>query len=261
VDSTDQIISRYSPIYLQEAESIKLFNRIDSKYILNSDLLPKLLDALQKDYRILDVQGQRNQSYQSLYFDTAGKNMYFAHHNGIQPRYKVRFREYKSSKAIFLEIKNKTNKGRTLKWRMHVDTIPSSLSESMQVFIANHIPYDPGMLIPQIYTDFNRITLIENNLKERVTIDTAISFKDENKTIYIPSLVIIEIKRELGHQGSSIERLLHTYHVKPKSASKYCLGIVLLTVGIKRNLFKPTILLINKLCPNEFTSDLIANAG
>ena len=53
---------------------------------------------------------------------------YNDHHNQRVNRHKIRFREYVDSGLIYLEVKCKTNKGKTVKKRLKVDKISKSLS-------------------------------------------------------------------------------------------------------------------------------------
>ena len=107
-----------APITLEEMDGVKLLNRIDSKYLTDEATLVAILsDAAAAGYRVLETGGARISPYDSVYFDTPGLRMFLDHHNRRLRRQKVRTRAYLNSGDAFLEIKKKTNKGRTRKKR------------------------------------------------------------------------------------------------------------------------------------------------
>ena len=113
-----ELAEKFSPISLQEMDSVALLNRRDTKFVMTNEQLLTALSALQNDYRILSVKGFRLNQYRTLYFDTADFDLYNLHINGRAERYKVRSREYMNSRTSFLEVKHKTRKGRTIKDRI-----------------------------------------------------------------------------------------------------------------------------------------------
>ena len=70
LESTDEVRA-IEPITLPEMDSIKLMNRIDSKYLTNEDVLLAILrDAHAEGYRALVVEGKKVSPYNSMYYDT-----------------------------------------------------------------------------------------------------------------------------------------------------------------------------------------------
>lgn len=250
VKQIDKIIHELNPILLDEAEKVKLFDRTDIKYIFHIKYLQELLDSLGGEYRVLEVQGIRNQLYRSLYFDTNRFQLYYGHLNGHLKRYKVRIREYSTSKTYFLEMKFKTNQGRTIKNRSKADKIALELSEDQKEFLKSLIPFSPSLLMAQTWTNFNRVTLIHREKAERVTIDTFPEWIFSEKKMALPSLVIAEVKRD-NKASSKFAQLLRQNHIRENGISKYCIGSALLGPNLKYNLFKPTLLSIKKICKNE----------
>jgi hypothetical protein len=246
----ESIIKDLKPIQLDEAEKVKLFDRIDIKYIFHINYLAEILKNLSGEYRILEVQGIRNQFYRSLYFDTGNYQLYFAHHNGHLNRYKVRFREYASTRTCFLEIKFKSNQDRTLKKRSVANEMLSNLTDTQELFLKDNIPYSRAVLEAQTWTNFNRISLIHKEKAERVTIDTRPQWIFSGKELLLSALVIAEVKRD-KMAWSSFANLLRQRHIHENGFSKYCIGTALLGPGLKSNLFKPTLLSIKKICKNE----------
>ena len=114
------IRNRMKPILLSEMKGICLMNRIDTKYMMPVNMLPQLLTRLEHDFRIQQVNGQTVGQYWTLYYDTKELEMYLNHHNCRLPREKIRMRTYLDSNLTFLEIKRKSNKGRTSKERIQL---------------------------------------------------------------------------------------------------------------------------------------------
>jgi len=114
LESIKNILDQFAPITLSEMDSVKLMNRTDTKFIFTTNELPKLLEELKNDYRLLDINGNKISRYESLYFDTEDFQLYHQHRCGKLNRYKVRFRKYVESELNYFEVKFKNNKGRTV---------------------------------------------------------------------------------------------------------------------------------------------------
>ena len=120
ISTIDSKLSQMDPITLEQMSGIKLMNRIDTKYLVDVRRLPALLDKAKSDYFVQEIAGKRKAFYRTLYWDTADAQMYIIHHDRKLNRQKIRVREYVESNLTFLEIKNKSNKGRTKKIRISV---------------------------------------------------------------------------------------------------------------------------------------------
>jgi len=250
VKQFENIIAGLNPIQLEEAEKVKLFDRTDSKYIFKLNQLEAILEKLTDEYRVLEVNGIRNQAYRSLYFDTDNFLLYYGHLHGRANRYKIRIREYVSTQTYFLEIKFKTNQDRTIKRRSLAKGIETELNESQIDFLTGSIPFSASLLKARTWTNFNRITLIHREKAERVTIDTSPQWIYSEKVLELPSLVIAEVKRD-KISASSFAGLLKSSQIRENGFSKYCIGNALIGPNLKYNLFKPTLLSIKKICKNE----------
>jgi VTC domain len=239
------------PISLGEMKSVRLMNRIDTKYLAPICLLPELLEFAASDFRIQQVNGHTISKYSTQYYDTQNLEMYTLHHNGKLPRQKVRLRTYVDSNLHFLEIKKKSNKGRTDKIRVELTDTPDFcgiLGTEWHEFIVRNSPYDECGLLPHINTSFERITLVNNNLSERITIDTNLQFLNcrNGKQSNIPELMIIELKQD-GRVHSKMKDFLFDRRILPKGISKYCLGTVMTDPTAKSNRFRVKVRYINKL--------------
>lgn len=248
----EKIIDSFLPISLKEMNDVKLLNRIDTKYMLGLDLLPHILDKIHPYYHVLDINNDKIFAYNSLYYDTDDNAMYLAHHNGKLNRYKIRFRKYISSDLSFIEIKYKIKGTRTLKFRTETEDIETSLSEKSRAYIAKHTPFEKCRLEPKVFTDFSRMTLVNKELTERVTIDLDLKFRYNGSSESIGNVVIIELKRDGTSQGSHLVDTLNHFGVFPKGFSKYCIGRAMLEGNLKYNNFKERLLTINKINDGKY---------
>lgn len=245
------ISNRMQPITLAEMKGIRLMNRIDTKYLAPSRLLPGLLERCRDDFRIQIVEGSNLSRYSTQYYDTKDLEMYTLHHNSKRPRYKVRLRTYVDSDLHFLEIKNKNNKGRTVKVRIQLfgdQTVCQPLPCNLNDFLGRHTHYTVDELFPHINTTFDRITLVNNNKSERITIDTNLSFYNcrTGHSKEMPELMIIELKQD-GKVPSKLKEFLVESRIPPVGISKYCLGTVLTNPLVKSNRFKSKLRYIQKI--------------
>ena len=245
-----RILERFDPISLDEMSSIRLMNRIDSKYLANEDQLSQLLEMAQEDYMIQSIDGIRQSEYRTTYLDDKDNIMYLNHHNGRLTRQKVRIRTYVDTNDYFFEVKLKNNHGRTKKKRIHLTDADSYIQDGAADFLAEHtmLPLTLSDLAPKLSNHFKRITLVNKGKTERLTIDRELSFHNEESGIdrNMDRLVVIEVKRD-GNTYSPIQELLREVRIFPSGFSKYCIGMALTTPGIKRNMFNERIRKIEKL--------------
>ncbi len=227
-------------------DEVKLMNRSDTKFVFHANLLQKILPLLQVGYRILETEGTRISSYHSLYFDTKDFLFYHQHHNGKKNRNKVRFREYLDSGLCFLEVKNKTNKGKTIKKRMRVDKIQEKLSGKLQSFVDNIIGEGHQLFLSH-QNNFKRITLVHKKNKERLTIDIGLRFKNNSVDGAIKDVVIAEVKQEKISRSSDFIQIIKNHGIRPFRISKYCMATSVLYTQLKNNNFKPKFLHLKKL--------------
>ena len=246
-------IADIRPITLEEMGKVRLMNRTDTKYIFHTELLQDILSSAKDCYRILCVDEIKVFQYNSLYYDTVGMEFYHGHHNGLRPRYKVRFREYIDTNRIFLEVKKKSVDGRTRKSRKQVSSLETSLSPESLQYISERIPSVYNDLRPSLQTIFKRMTLVSDIEDERITIDTDLKFSQKDNEKNLQNTVICEIKRDAAAGVSTFMKILKYHRVYPCNLSKYCLGTILLNSSIKANRFKENLLHISKL-ENEYTS-------
>lgn len=250
-------ISKFEPISLSEMESVKLMNRIDTKFAVPLSVLPDILSAAQDDYFIQQINNCRIANYDTVYYDTDTLDMYLRHHDRQLVRQKIRVRRYVDSNLTFLEIKRKNNKGRTKKKRIAVpgfairaNTVGHGKQDiKVADFIEQKSRYHWSEISPHLRTTFRRITLVNRLRTERLTIDTDLRWTNiltgEQRTY--PHLVVIELKRD-GNCPSPMIHILRDMHIHPLKISKYCIGTALTSPDLKQNRFKSKIRKIEKLC-------------
>jgi len=253
MDKLAQAISNFRSISLDEMNSVTLLNRMDTKYVFRIDRLYPVLKKAESSYEILDIDNTRIFQYNTLYYDGPNLNFYLDHHNGLRSRFKVRFREYVNNKLTYLELKEKNNKERTRKRRIKVDRIESGLSDGSKQYIKKFLSIDPDILKPTLWSRFSRITLVHRENKERITIDTDLSFEGYSKQVEVPSLVICELKQDKASNKSVLAVLLKESKIYPANMSKYSIGTVLLNPDAKYNRFKEKLLTLNKIIGGDVT--------
>ena len=230
---------------LKEMDRVKLMDRTDTKYTFNLKELPVVLKELNSDYKILDIEGNLISRYKTLYFDTENFALYNQHHNGKLNRYKIRHRTYLESNLGFLEVKFKNNKGRTLKTRINEREIPSLHCGKAAEFLKITLPFSPSVLVPKIWVNYGRITLVNKLSAERVTLDLNLEFENEEKSILYNQLVIAEVKQD-SKISSPFVSIMRKKHLREGSISKYCFAVASMYSDIKKNNFKQKINGIHK---------------
>jgi hypothetical protein len=230
-------LSEFNSITLQEMDGVKLMDRTDTKFTFNINELPIILEEAKNHYRILEIEGNRISRYKTLYFDTQNFALYNQHHCGKLNRYKIRHRTYVDSNIGFLEVKFKNNKGRTLKTRIKEVEVPQLNTGRAFEFLKKMLPFDPLILLPKIWINYSRITLVNNVSAERLTLDLNLEFERDGKTDLLDQLVIAEVKQD-SKIASPFITIMRNKHIQEGSISKYCFGVASSFTEVKKNNFK-----------------------
>lgn len=225
-------IGRMHGITLEDMSSVSLMSRIDTKFVTTAPMLQQVLDdALESGYRIFEIEGRRLLDYASVYYDTSDLKMFTAHRNGKKTRQKVRVRTYLVDNQTFLEVKRKSNKGRTKKKRIRIprDAVMNfgAVPEASD-FLQKKSWWKAEDLTPETTTDFSRLTLVSREMTERITIDMNLRFRNfrSGAEVFLGDLVIIELKQE-GSTRSQMKQILLSHRVLPYRISKYCIAVTL----------------------------------
>ncbi len=233
------IVGSMSPISLNEIKALALLDRLDVKFILNTTQLAQILHRIRGQYRVLEINDVRPGRYLTTYFDTPDYQMFQAHHNGSRVRHKVRWRWYIDSDLVFLEVKEKTNRERTVKTRTVLPAPPLQLGDVAPGWMPASLVVEPHALQPVVWNRFQRVTLADFERQERITIDINLEFGRDEQVIPFPNLVIVEVKQRKYSLASPIGRELHRLQLHPTHVSKYCVAMAMLYPHLKHNRFKP----------------------
>ena len=245
------LLSKMSAISLDEMDAIRLMNRVDTKYVCSESMLERILERAEQHYLVLENCGSRIADYDTLYFDTQTYKMYLDHHNQRLTRNKVRTRTYLSSEDTYLEIKRKNNRGRTKKKRIPIppeEFYSFACDARAGDFLKSRTDFSVEELSPSTRTSFSRITLVNKEKSERLTIDTNLKFENLRTGLRssLQNCVIIELKQD-GYCHSNIKDILLELRVHPLRVSKYCIGTILTCPEIKKSRFISKIRTIEKI--------------
>lgn len=241
-----KLLESFTSVSLHEIDCVKLMDRIDTKYVFNEIVLEEIIEQLKPYYKVLTINEHRVFPYSTTYFDTSDFELYNHHQNGKLNRYKIRFRRYDTYGNSFLEIKLKTNKQQTQKKR-HQISESDNLPEDTLSLIEKETGHKFSDLQQTLINNFNRITLVNNNLTERLTLDFNLFFQNENGKEELSNIVIAELKQYKYSNTSSFYLIMKNRGIRKLGVSKYCLGMVLLNPNLKWNSFKPKMLQIQKV--------------
>lgn len=239
-------IQDFASVSLKELDSVKLQNRIDTKYILTKAQLLQVLEGIKDQQFVLDIDGTRVFSYKTIYFDTPDFQFYKDHHNGCINRVKVRCREYVESHLCMYEIKRKLFGTRTDKQRIKITELPAALSQE-QFDLIQYKRLSAKHLEKKQTNEFKRITLTNKKFTERITIDFDICLYNEKKKFMLDNIAIIEVKQGKSDIFSNTVQVLKKLKIAQSGFSKYAIGVALLEGHLKHNAFKPILININKL--------------
>ena len=170
---------RMPTLDLDRIAAVRLMNRVDTKYLVDERRCMELLELAADQYYVQIIDDCRACRYATLYYDTPQWDMYHLHHNRRLTRQKIRTRTYVETGVTYLEVKNKSNKGRTHKRRMALDRslfAAAATDTAAADFLRREARYAPETLSPSLATRFVRVTLVNRAMTERLTIDFDLHF-------------------------------------------------------------------------------------
>ncbi len=225
------MLNRFATHSLDDQAGAALMDRIDTKYVLPIDALGEIVSTLIEDYTVLQTGDTRVFTYENTYFDTANWRHYLEHHNGKLNRRKYRYRRYRDTDSAFVELKQKTNTGRTLK---HRAPCPGSEAASL---------IDLAQLLPRLYVNYQRLTFYASTTRERLTVDLDLRYCRPGSTTVatLPAYFVAEQKCISRATASEFTRLARKHSLTAVSFSKYCTGACLTDPAntLKKNRFAP----------------------
>ncbi len=246
-ENIEKELSEFSKISLQEMDSVALMDRVDVKYVLPVQDLSEILKEAKAHYKILSIENNFFAPYETLYYDSPYFDLYHLHQSGRLNRHKIRYRKYMNTGASYFEIKFKNNRKRTIKTRIPtVFDTNYELNSDSRNFLNKDEVFKPTDLQAKLWVNYTRLTLVNIQTSERVTIDLDLTFKNEKEKKSYDKIVIVEVKQTKNKQ-SAITEIFRKYNFKQGSISKYCLGIMSLYPEIKYNRFKKKYLHLKKI--------------
>ncbi len=234
-------------ITVSELQSVLLLERRDTKFVFHREQLARVMENLSKEYSILEDAQTRLFPYHTVYFDTVDFLLYKSHHNGKRNRYKIRSREYLATGTFFDEIKFKSNKGCTRKSRQKRSSLSTVIDTDFAHLISRNSPIEPTALQAVLQSNFKRMTLVNREFTERLTIDLGLYFVAHGEKCSYEDIVIVELKQDIKKKDSCASRIFKDNQIYSVTNSKYCLGIQSMYPSVKSNKFKPRLRYIQKI--------------
>jgi len=249
-------LKTFEKLTLTELNSTASFlKRIDRKFLLTTSQFKETLEDLKKDFRVLEIGGNRMFKYDNVYMDSKDYKFYRDHQNWVNPRTKIRTRLYKDSDLAFFEYKHKQD-WITQKYRYDFPIEEHGIMTKGKkrffewVWQSLHSGEKAPHLTPSIRTTYDRITFVSKNGEERMTIDFNIKTKNlrrkNGRLVDLKNLVIIESKT-LKKDALAIKVMKKHNIEKAKACSKYSLWVVYAGLAEKYDHFSNTMEKIKKI--------------
>jgi hypothetical protein len=206
-------------------ERAALLRRVDRKYIADPEQLAQLIERLGEDHDVLEIDGRRAFSYETVYFDTADLRCFREHAEDVRPRFKARTRCYVDAGDCNFEVKVKRRDGETDKRQTAADGLTPAAVKLLGRTLDDAGIDPPGELLPILRTSFERVTLAPREGGARVTIDLDVTLERVGgEAVRLrDDLALVETKSEDGE--SPADRVLAELGAPSISISKYRTGI------------------------------------
>ncbi|MFT4219209.1 MAG: polyphosphate polymerase domain-containing protein [Microbacterium sp.] len=218
-----------------------LLARVDRKYVVPRARIDELLAVLDPRTRVLEIDGDRDFRYESVYFDTPELLSFHLAARPRRRRFKLRTRTYVDTDAAYLELKTRGARGKTIKERD-----PYAVAERALLTPRAREEVDAALesvgigaghadrLDATLTTRYRRATLLAPNGAARATIDTHLTWLGADGVGFtLPNVAIIETKSP--STASDIDRLLWRSGHRPTAVSKYATGLAALYPRLPRN--------------------------
>ncbi|UTW65950.1 polyphosphate polymerase domain-containing protein [bacterium SCSIO 12643] len=241
------ILSEIPTVSLLDLEQVEFESRIDTKYVFHQDLLVSFLDDIKDELQVLEISGERIFGYENVYFDDPNYTFFKKHHSGFANRSKVRIRKYSDKGPFFFEIKSKTNKGKTEKYRVPLQYFGLDNDVEISNYLRSRIGYKMNELNRKTNINYQRITFTNKDLSEKYTIDFHMNTSNKNGSYDFKNLTIVEVKQKKFSGLSPFLRALRKINVAPTRFSKYCTSVIRLDHSVKHNRFKPILRKVDKI--------------
>lgn len=244
-------VGRLAPVALDElVGEAALLTRVDRKYLVPLPVAEAVLAELDPRTRVLEIDGRRGFSYDSVYFDTVDHLSYRLTAQRRRRRFKLRTRGYLDTGASFLELKTKSGRGATVKERMeYAPAERTRLTAAGRNYVAallerhGHDAALVGSLRPALVSRYLRTTLLLPD-GSRATIDTALRWSSldgsrETASVALLGHAILESK-SIG-RPSALDRALWRAGHRPSGLSKFGTGTAALHPELPGNKWARTL--------------------
>ena len=210
-DRIAMLIAQFNPISLEDINRrAALQTRADNKYFVPWPRFTAFIEMLQSSHDVLEIDGQRAFTYDTQYFDTAQLSSYWDHVQMRRKRFKCRSRRYVDNGQHFFEIKLKSGRGETVKYKIaYTEEDWGGVSPTAAAFLEECLRTSYGMaftepMVPTLRTLYQRMTFAAHDGTERITCDFNISFSADNRWQgrMAPDYVLVETKSSRGRGGA-----------------------------------------------------------
>lgn len=238
IPGIEHIISRLPSISLQDLTAVEFDSRVDTKFVFHQDRLVEFLDKIKNNLVVLEVHGNRVFDYENLYCDNENFKFFQRHQAGSGNRSKVRVRKYSTQGPFYFEVKNKTNKGKTIKYRIPLQQFSDFENLETAYLVKEYTGLTFKELPKRTRIDYRRITFSNKELTEKLTLDFGLATQNETTSFDFENLVIAEVKQISYSSKSPFIRTLKEMKIYKTSFSKYCSSVAMLNTNLKQNRFK-----------------------
>ncbi len=238
ISGIGHIISSLPSITLEDLTAVDFDSRVDTKFVFHCDKINAFLEKVKDDLVVLEVNDKRLFEYENLYFDTKEFSFFQHHHAGIANRSKVRARKYDAEGPYYFEVKNKTNKGKTIKYRIPLPQFEEFETPETAYLVNEYTGLNFREMPNKTRIHYKRITLSNKALTEKLTLDFEMTSSNDSASFEFKNLVIAEVKQIHYSSKSPYIRTLKELKIYKTSFSKYCASVSLLNTTLKQNRFK-----------------------
>lgn len=241
----------------QLPDGAALQTRYDRKFLVERDRVAELVIGLGDHLRVLESAGTRLTTATTSYFDTSTLRTYQDHLQRRRRRFKIRTRHYGDPTSAMLELKVKGARGQTIKHRWpHPASCPERLDAAARGILTDalHAAYTQALpdgleLVAQ--TRFQRLTLVDPQARERITIDHDLTVTAGGRRVELGHrCVVVEVKA--AHRRGPSSAAIRIMGLRPAPISKYCLGLVATHPDLRGNPWRGT---LRRLAPVVGTLD------
>ncbi len=239
-------------------EKAAMQTRVDRKYIVDAETAAKVLATLDADASVMEIKGQRDFAYDSVYFDTPQMQSYHSAAYSRDDTFKIRTRSYLDSELTFLEVKTDGEQDMTVKKRIPYtfemrDTLTAEGYEYITAALGDILAGPVHKLEAVLTTGYRRTTVFlpqseKNPVASRMTVDNilmaGVNYRNFHgnlvgTTYGLPNAVIIETKS--GVEPSVADQHLWDAGITPAKISKFATGMAALNPQLASNKWEETL--------------------